>query len=41
MDNLGISRGDLVRRTLEEFKEDGASEEVVQVRFKFYQNRMM
>ena len=29
MDNLGIHREDLVRRTLEDFKEEGVTEQVL------------
>lgn len=41
MINLGISREDLKKKTQEDFNDASIEQEVLSVRFKFYQTRMM
>ena len=41
MINLGISREDLKKKTIEDFNDPSIEQEIVSVRFKFYQTRMM
>jgi hypothetical protein len=36
MINLGISKEDLKKKTMEEFEDPGMEQEVIQVRYKFY-----